>query len=146
MRVSFSLCSAALLLSGCYSSLPTQLSGTAPGTKLVVSLTDAGSDSLARYLGPGVATVSGKLLSNTDAGVSLSVTDVTMRSGAEQFWKGETVALPKYAIGTVMKRSLSKPKTLLVVGAIIVAGATVRLSGVGQSNSGRSPSGPGGPR
>ena len=59
MRVRSSYCSVALVLGACYSTVPIQLSSAQPNTKLVVSLTDAGSDSLARYLGPGVATVGG---------------------------------------------------------------------------------------
>jgi hypothetical protein len=143
MRVRPSLCSVALALSACYSNVPIQLSTAQPNTKLVVSLTDAGSDSLARYLGPGVATVGGKLLQNTDSGVSLAVSQVTMRSGAEQFWKGETVALPKYSIGTVQERKLSKPRTALLTAAIIAAGLSVKLSGVGSSNSGKGSGGGG---
>jgi hypothetical protein len=143
MRVRSSLCSVAFALSACYSNVPIQLSTAQPNTKLVVALTDAGSDSLARYLGPGVETVGGKLLQNTDAGVSLAVTQVTMRSGAEQFWKGETVALPKYSIGTVQERKLSKPRTLLLSAAIVALGFTVKLSGVGSSNSGKSGGGGG---
>lgn len=136
MRVWFPLCSAAaLVFSGCYGSVPIQLSAAQPGTKLVVTLTDAGSDSLARYLGPGVQTVDGRLIQNGDSGLSLAVTQVTMRSGIEQFWKGETVALPKYSLGTVQERKLSKPRTLLLGGAIVAALFTVKLSGVGQSTS-----------
>jgi hypothetical protein len=143
MRVRFTICSVALVASGCYSNVPIQLSTAQPSTKLVVALTDAGSDSLARYLGPGVETVSGKLLQNGEDGISLAVSNVTMRSGAEQFWKGETVALPKYSIGTVQERKLSKPRTALLSAAIVVAAFTVKLSGVGSSNSGKGSGGGG---
>ena len=43
-------------LCGCYESVPIQVSAVQPGTKIRVTLTDAGTDSLARYLGPGVLT------------------------------------------------------------------------------------------
>jgi hypothetical protein len=146
MRVRFSICSVAVLACGCYSNVPIQLSSAPTSTKLVVALTDAGSDSLARYLGPGVETVSGKLLQNGESGISLAVSQVTMRSGAEQFWKGETVALPKYSIGTVQERKLSKSRTLLLSAAIVAAAFTVKLSGVGGSNSGRQTPGGGEPK
>jgi hypothetical protein len=146
MRVRSSLCSVAIALSACYANVPIQLSTAQPNTKLVVALTDAGSDSLARYLGPGVATVGGKLLQNSDGGVSLAVTTLTMRSGAEQFWKGETVALPKYSIATVQERKLSKPRTFLLSAAIVALGLTVKLSGVGASNSGKNGGGGGPPK
>ena len=50
MRVRSSLCSVAFALSACYSNVPIQLSTAQPNTKLVVALTDQGSDSLARLL------------------------------------------------------------------------------------------------
>jgi hypothetical protein len=146
MRVRFSLCSVAIVVSGCYSNVPIQLSTAQPNTKLVVALTDAGSDSLARYLGPGVATVNGKLLQNGDDGLSLAVTQVTMRSGAEQFWKGETVALPKYSVATVQERKISKPRTLLLGGAILAALFTVKLSGVGSGGAGKGTGPPSNPK
>jgi hypothetical protein len=146
MRVRFSICSAAVLACGCYSNVPVQLSAAPPSTKLVVGLTDAGSDSLARYLGPGVQTVSGKLLQNGDNGISLAVSQVTMRSGAEQFWKGETVALPKYSIGTVQERKLSKQRTILLGAAIVAAAFTIKLSGVGGNSGSSKPGGGGNPK
>jgi hypothetical protein len=146
MRVRYPLCSVALVLCACYANVPTQLSTARPDTKLVVALTDAGSDSLARYLGPGVETVDGRLLQNSDSGVSLAVTQVTMRSGAEQFWKGETVALPKYSIATVQERKLSKPRTILLGAAIVALGFTVKLAGVGDNTAGGSKGGGGPPK
>lgn len=135
------------VLCACYQSVPVELSRVQPGTKLRVSLTDAGADSLARYLGPGVETIDGKLINTTDSGVSLSVTQVSMRSGQDQFWKGETVVIPRSALGTVQARRINKPKSVLLAGVFVVALASLRLGGViggnGGSNGGN---GPGGPR
>jgi hypothetical protein len=143
MRVWLSLCSAALLLCGCYASVPIEVARAQPGTKLRIGLTDAGADSLARYLGPGVQTVDGKLLQNSDSGLSLGVTQISMRSGIEQYWKGETVVLPKYSLATVEQRKLSRPRTLLLSGAIIAALTTVKLAGVGGNAGGRTGGGGG---
>jgi len=146
MRVRLSFCSAALLLCGCYASYPINMAQARPGTKLRVGLTDAGSDSLARYLGPGVQTVDGKLLRSTDTDVSLGVTQISMRSGIDQYWKGEAVVLPKYSVATVQERRMSKPRTFLLAGAIIAALATVKLSGVGGSSGAPTSHGGGGPK
>jgi len=146
MRVRLSFCSAALLLCGCYASYPINMAQARPGTKLRVGLTDAGSDSLARYLGPGVQTVDGKLLRSTDTDVSLGVTQISMRSGIDQYWKGEAVVLPKYSVATVEERRMSKPRTFLLAGAIIAALATVKLSGVGGSSGAPTSHGGGGPK
>jgi hypothetical protein len=146
MRVRLPLCLAAFVVCGCYQSVPIELAKARNGTKLRVSLTDAGSDSLARYLGPGVQTVDGKLIQTDQNNISLGVTQVTMRSGVDQFWKGETVILPKYSLGTVQERQISKPRTILLGGAILVALFTVKLSGVGQNNQGRGTGPPSGPK
>ena len=55
-----------------------------------------------------------------------------MRSGAEQFWKGETVALPKYSIGTVQERKFSKPRTILAQRRDPRGAFTVKLVGRGE--------------
>jgi len=124
------------ILCACYESIPTELGRVEPGTKLRVSLTDLGADSLARYLGPGVETIDGKLISTTETRVSLAVTQVSMRSGQDQFWKGETVVVPRSSLGTVQARRVNKPKSLLLAGAFVVALTTLKLAGVGSGNSG----------
>ena len=134
-------------LCGCYESVPVQVNTVQPGTKIRVTLTDAGTDSLARYLGPGVQTVDGKLISASDEKLALGVTSVAMRSGQDQYWKGETVAIPRSALATVQQRKINKPKSLLLGGALIAALASLRLSGVvGGNGGGNSRGGPGGPK
>jgi hypothetical protein len=134
------------VLCACYESVPLDLSRVRPGEKVRIALTDAGADSLARYLGPGVETIDGKLITTTDNGVSLSVSQVAMRSGQEQYWKGETVVIPRYSLSTVMARQINKPKSLLLTGVIIAALASLKLSGVGGGNGGGHSTGIGGPR
>jgi hypothetical protein len=135
------------VLCGCYESVPIEINRIEPGTKIRVTLTDAGTDSLARYLGPGVQQVDGKLISTTDSRLSLGVSSVAMRSGQDQFWKGETVAIPRSALATVQQRKLNKPKSLLLGGALIAALASLRLSGVvGGNSSGSGGTGHGGPQ
>lgn len=134
------------LVCACYESIPVELGTVHPGTKLRISLTDAGSDSLARYLGPGVQSVDGKLIQTTDSGVSLSVSQIAMRSGLDQFWKGETVVIPKYTLATVQQRRIAKTRSILLGGVLVAALASLRLSGVVGGNSGGGGTGVGGPR
>ncbi|HEY8766813.1 MAG TPA: hypothetical protein VIP09_06085 [Dehalococcoidia bacterium] len=143
MRVRY-LAPVLCVLCACYESVPIELGRVPPGSKIRVSLTDAGADSLARYLGPGVATIDGKLIATTDSGVSLSVSQVAMRSGQDQFWKGETVVIPRYSLSTVQARRINKPKSVLLGGVLIAALATLRLSGVVGGNGGGSGTGIGG--
>lgn len=136
MRIAASMF-AALVLSGCYVTVPLANPHPDPGTKLRVQLTDAGTDQLARYLGPGVITVDGRLVQNSDSALALSVTQVSMRSGQDQFWKGETVNLPRTAISTVQERKLSRVRSLIIAGGVIAIAATLKVSGaISGGNSG----------
>ena len=143
MRVRY-LAPVLCVLCACYESVPIELARVQPGTKIRISLTDAGADSLARYLGPGVETIDGKLISTDDRGVSLSVSQVAMKSGQDQFWKGETVVIPRYSLNTVQARRINKSKSLLLGGAFVVALASIKLSGVAGGNGGSSGNGTGG--
>lgn len=143
MRVRY-LAPVLCVLCACYESVPIELARVQPGTKIRISLTDAGADSLARYLGPGVETIDGKLISTDDRGLSLSVSQVAMKSGQDQFWKGETVVIPRYSLSTVQARRINKSKSLLLGGAFVVALASIKLAGVGGGNSGGSNNGGGG--
>ena len=118
----------AAVLSGCYVTVPlANPTRPEPGTKLVVQLTDAGADDLARYLGPGVAQVDGRLLQASDTGLQLAVSQVSMRSGQEQFWKGEAVTLPRATIATVQQRKMSTTRSALLAGIIIAGAISVKV-------------------
>jgi hypothetical protein len=143
MRVRY-LAPVLCVLCACYESVPIELARVQPGTKIRISLTDAGADSLARYLGPGVETIDGKLISTDDRGVSLAVSQVAMKSGQDQFWKGETVLIPRYSLSTVQARKINKSKSLLLGGVFVVALASIKLSGVAGGNGGGGGGGTGG--
>jgi hypothetical protein len=134
------------VLCGCYESVPIELNRVQPGTKIRLTLTDAGADSLARYLGPGVERVDGKLINTDESKLALGVTSISMKSGQDQYWKGESVAIPRYALATVQERKLNKPKSLLLGGIFIAALASLRLTGVvggnGGGGGGNNPQGP----
>jgi len=135
------------VLCGCYESVPVQLNSVQPGTKIRVTLTDAGADSLARYIGPGVERVDGKLINTTDDKLAVGVTSIAMKSGQDQYWKGETVAIPRAALATVQERRVNKPKSLLLGGILVAALASLRLSGVvGGNGNGTGSGGHGGPQ
>jgi len=81
-----------------------------------VSLNDAGSDELARYLGPSVFLVRGRYLGPSESGLLVSVSAVETKRGDEVSWKGETVTLPTDFITSLEVRRLSKGRSLLLAG------------------------------
>ncbi len=129
---------AMLLLCACYVTTPVP---TAPapelGTKLHVQLTDAGAASLAQYLGPNVYYVDGRLLSRSDTSMALSVSGLTLRSGDEQYWKGENVSLPQSAIATIEVKKVSWWRSGLLAGGIIASLTSFGLIAGGSSGGPR---------
>ena len=123
---------ASLLLCGCYVTVPIDQPSPATGTNVQVELTDGGSLSLAQYLGPNVTGVDGRLVTANDTSLALSVSEVSLRSGDSQFWKGEQVALPRNAIATIRQKKLSMWRSGLLAGALLAAVASVgAVSGSG---------------
>jgi hypothetical protein len=117
-----------------------------PGTRLIVQLTDQGTIDLAQYLGPGVTEVDGRLLQNHDSTLMLSVSAVTLRSGDQQFWKGESVALPRRAVAQVRERKVSVWRSGLLASAVVaglaaIGGIAGGSNGGGTSHGGGPPAG-----
>ncbi len=128
---------------GCYSYNPLTTPTPEPGTFLAVTLTDAGSDGLARYLGPAVFVVRGRYLGPSDqGGLLVSVSSVETKRGVEYSWAGETVTLPTDAVASLDVRRLAKSRSLLLAGIgaggfvattalFVLRGGATSLTGVG---------------
>lgn len=120
----------AATLSGCYTyGEPMRAEQVTPGKPVRVELTLTGGDSLARFLGPSVQMVDGRLVAATNTGYEVGVTQVTQYSGLEQYWKGEAVTLPKPYVATIKERTFSYGKTGLLAALVIVAGAALQSTG-----------------
>jgi hypothetical protein len=124
----------------CYNYTPLATLEPRPGTSLAVTLSDAGSDSLARYLGPDVFMVRGRYLS-TDAAegaLRVSVVSVETRLGLQNSWAGETVKIPRAFIMSLEQRQLAKGKSALLAGAgvagVVAAAAAFSLKPGGAGN------------
>jgi hypothetical protein len=95
-----------------------------------------GSDTLARFVGPNVTGIEGRVLQVTASDLLLAVSVVRQRNGEEDFWKGETVSIPRGVILGMRQRHLSTSRTLLLAGAVAAAGATVGAAATGSSSGG----------
>ena len=134
---------AALLQAGCYNYLPLRRSGLVPSSYLAVTLTESGSEELARYLGPDALVVRGRYLAATEQGLALSVESVESRRGDILRWAGETVVVPGDFVRAVEQRQVSRSKMVLLAGAA-VAGFVVSYQAFGPASGGGA-AGPGGP-
>ena len=122
----------------CYSYVPVKTS-PAPGADVRVELTREGTTELARYLGPRVASVDGKLLSvSTDGALVMEVTLVQIVDGARQQWTGEgLVTFPQAYVTSVQARTLDGRKSTIAgiaLAASLVAVMELILKGGGSSN------------
>ena len=106
-------------LAGCYVYRPIDTVEPRVGTRVAADLTDVGSDTLARYVGPGVTSLRGGVVNTEGAAVTLAVTSVTDRSGQQQFWKGEQVRVPRVAVRDFTQRSFSLGRSVLLGAALL---------------------------
>jgi hypothetical protein len=104
--------------------------------RVAVNLTAAGTDTLARYVGPNATDIEGRVLNARGSDLLLAVSVVRKRNGEEDFWKGEAVSIPQAAISRLQQRRLAVGRTLLLVGAVAVAGATVGAAASSGSSGG----------
>jgi hypothetical protein len=108
------------LLAGCYTMQP--LVGSrpepAPGTRLIIELTDAGRVAMTDQMGPEVARFESRLVRQTDSAYVLSVSLVISVWGAQTRWNGEQVTLRTEYVRTVGERRFSAGRT-----AVVAAGA-----------------------
>ena len=106
-------------LAGCYVYRPLDTVEPQVGTRVSADLTDGGSDTLARYVGPGVTSLRGGVVSTEGAAVTLAVTSVMDRSGQQQFWRGEPVRVPRAAVRDFEQRRLSLGRSVLLGAALL---------------------------
>jgi len=143
MRVEMVI-AAACLTAGCYNYSPLTQPTPVPGAYVAVTLTDAGSVALARYLGPSVFVVRGRYVADDDHGLVVAVSSVELVRGDEIAWAGEHVTLPNDRIASVRVRQLSKRRSVLLVGVGItgLVATSAAFGLVGGANSGSTIGGP----
>jgi len=123
---------------GCYNYMPVTTLDPRPGTYLALTLTDVGSDSLTRSLGPNAFIVRGRSLGSDDRALLVSVASVELRQGPQTSWSGETVRIPMGFVASVETRQLAKSRSVLLAGAsvvgIVAAAAGFSLAAHGSGN------------
>lgn len=137
----------ALSLSSCYSLVPLEGSAPAPapGTRLVIELTDQGRVGMEPQVGPSVASVEGALVSRSDTAYVVGVSAVNGLYGTFSKWQGERITLRAEHIRRMSERRFSMGRSVAATG-MAVAGFLVfvvsrSLLGGGNDN-GPGPDGP----
>lgn len=109
------------LQTACYSYAPLQQATPAQARRMAVVINDRGRTMLGERLGANVEQVDGNVVTIDSANVTLDVYRVTDLRGTGTTWTGERVVIPREAILGFRERKLSKARTLLVIGAAVLA-------------------------
>ncbi len=115
------------LNTACYAYVPLMTGAPPPGEEVRVQLNGEGTTELARYLGPRVTSVDGKLSSvSSDGSMVIAAAWVQIADGARQQWTGEgLVTFPKGYVTSVELRTLNRRKS--TIAAVALAGSLVAI-------------------
>lgn len=120
----------------CTEYVPAPLGGLTSESKVAVTLTATGMDSLERALGPGVQRVSGRYTGTNGDAVVLRVDATEGPRAPERRWSGESVALPRRFVAQVEIGRISRTRTALAtvgaIGALVALNAGVNGAGKSQ--------------
>jgi hypothetical protein len=109
------------VLTGCYTYLPLTSGDTPPaGEAVALEISDAGRVGLSDRFGPGLLRVEGRLTSGSAQEYALNVNRVSFINAPASRWSGELVRIERGFIGRVELRKLSRTRTALTVGTVVL--------------------------
>lgn len=124
----------ATLAVGCqsYASIPL---GAAPAADAVrIELTAVAAERLVPVVGPGVASLDGRVAAVAGDTLRLAVAGAMLRNGQTVEWRGEQVALRLEDVAAVRRRRPSVVRSVLL-GALVVGGAVVAATQIGRNGA-----------
>ena len=113
---------------GCYVGTPLTSARPVSGTRVQLSLTDAGTVAMASQLGPSRVGLEGDIAATSDSSLVLALRTVTDRRGIDEFWTGEQVTVPRAAIASISQRNISGRRSALL--AIAAVAFTISIGAV----------------
>jgi hypothetical protein len=124
----------AILLQGCYETLPLQ-EGPPPATAGVqLVLNDKGRDEVSTMLGSAVDRVEGTVIAQNSDSYTLAVSQVYTLGGSSSKWAGEKVTIDKDGTRGYQVHRFNEARTL-VLAAVITGAAVAFLVGAGLAGS-----------
>lgn len=113
---------------GCYQYRPVTDARLPVGASVRVTLTPTGQERLASTVGGGVDAVEGDVVAAADDG-TLTVRVVRLLTVARvpMSWSGAAVAIPVEGAASVERRELSRRRTALLVGGVVLGAAVLGL-------------------
>ena len=108
-------------LAACHKFVPVEASTPPVGEVIAFQISDQGRVALYDRLGPGVATIEGRMVGTEDTNFLISVARVEQVNGASSRWSGEVMRLDRGFVDHVRQRELSKTRTWLLAAGITAA-------------------------
>ena len=109
------------VLAACHKYVPVNASTPPVGDVVAFTITDQGRVALFERLGPGVATIEGRVVGTEDNNYLVSVARVEQVNGTASRWSGEVMRLDRGFIDHFRRRELSKTRTWLLAGGVTAA-------------------------
>jgi len=132
----------ALLLQGCYTTLPLEQGAPPTAVEVQLLMNDKGRLDVSQKLGSAVDKVEGVVTAQTSDSYTLAVSRVFQIGGAVSKWNGEVVTISKDGTNGYQVHTYSKSKTVILAVAItagvVLFLASVKLIGSGSDSPGSS--------
>jgi hypothetical protein len=109
---------------GCYEYVPIATASPPIGQLVELQVTDRGRVGLGDRLGPGVQSITGRLVAEQTNDLVIAVSSIKNIDGETTRWSGDTTRVDRGFIATVKGRQLSTSKTVLIA---LAGGAAVYL-------------------
>ena len=124
------------LLAGCYKYVPLESGAPTPGQVIQLSLTQEGSDRVARFYGPGISQLDATVRATRADTLELAVRRAWTPQGFESSFALDSLLLPRSAVASISGRRFAVGPTVLLGGLLVggAAGATAALSGGDRGN------------
>lgn len=112
---------ALLPFAACQRYVPLELA-PAVGKDVRVSLNDGAATTSFASIGSRIRQAEGRVLTTTDSTLAIGVTGVKRINGLEDGWNGDTVVFRRSEIRGVEQRRISRSRTFLSLGALLIGG------------------------
>ena len=113
-------------VTGCYQYVPVTAAAPPAGREVTIDISDRGRVALANQLGPGARRVHGRILQAGDTAYVLGLSAVEYLGAASVAkWSGEVVSVSRDFVTDVRERRLSRSRSWLAAGLVVVLAAAV---------------------
>jgi len=123
-------------LVGCYNYAPLESGAPTPGQVIQLSLTQEGSDRVARFYGPGISQLDARVRAMRADTLDLEVRRARNQQGFESSFALDSLLLPRSAVASISERKFAVGQSLLLGGVVLggAVGAAAAISSTGRGN------------